>query len=290
MHSSERLKADSILLLVAVIWGTAFVAQRLAAQILGFFMFNGLRFLLGALFLLVLMRFRVELKREDWLLTALAATALLLGSVAQQAGISWTTAGNAGFITGLYVVLVPLVLLIGWKQKVGLRAWLAAGLAGLGALLLSTGGLSLHLAPGDAFELVGAFFWSLHVILIGRAAQRIHPLPFTFGQLALAGSVQLILGLLFEHPHITQISASIWPIGYTGIFSIGLAYALQAFGQRHAPPSDAALLLSLEATFAVIFGWLILGERMGPVQIGGCGLIFLAILISQIKATRSSEA
>ena len=287
MHSTERLKADSILLFVALVWGTAFIAQRLAAQVLGYFMFNGLRFLLGALFLLVIMRFRVELRREDLLLTVLASGALFAGSVFQQAGLRWTTAGNGGFITSLYVVLVPLVLLVFWKQKVGWRAWLAAGIAGIGALLLSTGGLGLRLAPGDAIELGGAFFWSFHVILIGLAAQRVHPLPFTFGQLVVAGSVQLILGLLFEHPGMGNISASLWTIGYTGIFTIGLAYALQAYGQRHAPPSDAALLLSLEATFAGIFGWLILGERMSPVQIGGCALIFLAIVISQLKANRS---
>ncbi len=288
MQPSARLKADSILLLVAVIWGTAFVVQRLAAQKLGFFTFNGLRFLLGALFLLALMRFRVELRREDLLLTALAGGALFAGSMAQQAGLRWTTAGNAGFITSLYVVLVPLVLLIGWKRKIRPRAWLAAGLAGLGALLLSTGGSGLRLASGDALELAGAFFWSLHVILIDRAARQIHPLPFTFGQLLAAGSVQLVLGLLVEHPALSQVSASLWTIGYTGILSIGLGYALQAYGQRHAPPSDAALLLSLEATFAAILGWLILGERMGPVQLAGCGLILLAVLISQIQGQRVS--
>src|SRR4051812_34429367 len=170
-----RWKADLTLLLVAVIWGTAFAVQRVAAQVGSVFMFNGLRFIVGMLVLLPLAGLRWNFSRRDWGLVLLAGTLLFGGSALQQMGMQSTTAGNAGFITGLYVVLVPIVLFIGWRERPHWLAWAAALLALTGAFLLSTGG-QFSLRPGDLLELLGALFWSLHVVVVGKFAPRLDPI------------------------------------------------------------------------------------------------------------------
>lgn len=184
-----RLKADFILIFIAIVWGTAFVAQRQAAQSLGFFLFNSLRFGVAALVILAVMRFRVAIPRQELPFVLLTGGVLTIGSLLQQAGMRWTTAANGGFITSLYVMLVPVTLFVFWSQKVRGRIWLAVSLAVVGAYYLSTGGTSMRISIGDGLELLGALFWAFHVILIGRAAGRIHPLPFTFGQALVAAIV-----------------------------------------------------------------------------------------------------
>lgn len=285
VHLGQRTRADLTLFLVAVIWGSSFVAGRIVAHSIGFFLFNGLRFFVAAGFLLILMRCRVHIRRQDIPLILLAAIVLFGASAFQQAGMVWTTAANAGFFTGLYVIIVPLFLWIFFRQVVHAGIWIAAAIAILGALLLSTGALALNLAPGDALELVGAFFWAMHLIIVGIAARRIHPLVLTFGQLIIAGSLHLAFSGFFEENQMSDLSSSAWAIAYTGIFSIGLGYAWQAYGQRHAPPADAAIILSMEAVFAAILGVIILKENLSAVQWLGCSLIFAAILIAQFQGS-----
>jgi drug/metabolite transporter (DMT)-like permease len=275
-----RLKADLTLFLVAIIWGSAFAAQRVAAEHIGPFLFNGSRFLLGGLVLLPLVRFRLSISAKNWLWIGAAGVLLCGGSVLQQAGLRWTTAGNAGFITGLYVVLVPLLMLVIWRHRMGWTVWLAAGVAGVGIFLLSAGG-RFELAPGDGFELAGAFLWAGHVIIVGKAVQRINTLPFAIGQCLVAGFLNLILGLVFESNTLPGLLPAWWTVAYVGIFSVAIAYTLQAKGQKHAPPTDASLILSLESVFAALFGYLLLGETLQPIQWLGAGLILAAILMSQ---------
>jgi len=286
-----RLKADLTLLLVAVIWGTSFVAQRVAAAHIGPFLFNGVRFLLGALVLLPVVRFRLELDRKTWPWVAAAGLVMSLASVLQQAGMRWTTAGNAAFITGLYVVFVPLLLLIFWRQRVRTAVWAAALLAAGGIFLLSSGG-QLRLAPGDGLELAGATMWGLHIIIIDRAMRRMEALPFSIGQFLAAGALQLILGLALEWRTAPGLVSAWWTVAWAGILSVAVGYTLQVVGQRHAPPADAALIVSLEAVFAVLAGYLLLGEKLRPEQWLGAGLIMSAILLAQLgpAAARSAEA
>lgn len=277
-----RLKSDFILIFIAIVWGTAFVAQRQAAQSLGFFLFNALRFGVAALFLLAIMRLRVEIPRKELPFVFLTGGVLTIASVLQQAGMRWTTAANGGFITSLYVMLVPIILYLFWRHKIRRVIWLSVSLAVIGAYYLSTGGATMRISFGDGLELLGALFWALHVILIGRAAGRVRPLPFTFGQLLVAAVVQAILALVFDLPTLPALKESGWGILYTGIFSMGMGYTLQAYAQRHASPSDAAIILSTEGVFAALGGWLVLGERLLPLQILGCGLIFTAVLLAQL--------
>lgn len=284
-----RLKSDLILLLVALIWGSAFAAQRVAANHLGPFLFNGLRFVVAVAVLLPLARFRPRIERKKLPWVALTGTILFLASALQQAGMQYTTAGNAGFITGLYVVLVPVVLVVILRQPVSWATWLAALLATLGALLLSTGG-ELKLNPGDALELAGALAWALHVILVGWLARRVDVLSFVIGQDLVAGLLNLFFASFTDMATLPGLAQAGWAVLYTGIFSIGIGYALQGIGQKHAPPSDAALILSLESVFAAIFGFIFLQEYLSPLQLLGCGLIFVAIIQVQLRPTSVEDS
>ncbi len=283
-----RLKADLTLFLVAVIWGTAFVAQRIAGQQDVVYLFNGARYLLAALVVLPFVNRRESIPGGQWKWMSVAGFLLFVASALQQVGIIYTTAGNAGFITSLYVVLIPIVLLVFWKEKPHWLSVVAVGLAMFGAFLLSTGG-QFELRGGDALELVGALFWSFHVIVLGKFASRYDAMSFSVGQLAICGLLNLGVGVFVEpFQSIANISL-IGAILYTAIFSLGIAYTLQVWAQRHTPPADAALLLGLESVFSVISGWLILHEQLVGIQVVGCSLILLAVLLSQFKEWGTSS-
>lgn len=280
---ATRLRADAILLLTAAIWGSAFVAQRLAAPYVGPFVFNTARFFLAALVMLVFIRFRLKIERAHWPYLGAASLLLFGASALQQAGLQTTTAGNAGFITSLYVVLVPFILRLAWRQTIARLAWLAAGLATLGAWLLSTNGQALQLAQGDTLELAGAALWALHVIVVGLAVKKMPAQQFSIAQAMGAGLLNLLAGTGLEWKSFSGLPAAALAIAYVAVFSTAIGYTLQAVGQRHAPPTDAALLLSLESVFAALFGWLWLQEALAPLQWLGGGLILAAIVFSQLK-------
>jgi drug/metabolite transporter (DMT)-like permease len=282
-----RLKADLTLLLVAIIWGSAFVAQRVAGQMGSVYLFNGTRYLLAALVVLPLgVRSLRAIPRAQFKWMFVAGFLLFLGSALQQVGIVYTTAGNAGFITGLYVVLVPIVLFIFWRERLHWLSVVAVGLAVGGAFLLSTAG-RFELRAGDALELVGALFWAFHVIVLGKFASKFESMSFSVGQLVVCGLLNLGVGAFVE----TSLPLN-WPlvgaIIYTALFSLGLCYTLQIWAQRHTPPADAALILSLESVFAVLAGWWLLEEKLAGIQILGCVLIFVAVMLSQFKNWTSS--
>jgi drug/metabolite transporter (DMT)-like permease len=281
-----RLKADLTLLIVSVIWGSAFVAQRIAGQMGSVYLFNGTRYLLAAVVVLpfALRGGRISkptYSREQYIWMFVAGFVLFLGSALQQVGLVYTTAGNAGFITSLYVVLVPILLFLIWREKIHWISVGAVGLAGVGAFFLSTGG-KFEIRTGDVIELVGALFWTFHVIVLGKYASRFEAMSFSIGQLAVCGMLNLGMGLFLEKsmPLNFPLLAA---IAYTALFSLGLCYTLQVWAQRHTPPADAALILSLESVFAVISGWLLLDEKLAPIQVFGCVLIFVAVLLSQFK-------
>jgi drug/metabolite transporter (DMT)-like permease len=285
--NSARLRSDALLILTAVLWGSSFAVQRVAAQYLGAFLFNGLRFLLAALILLPFARSARRLERADFGWIVLAGLCAFAGSALQQAGLIFTTAANAGFLTSLYTVLVPVLLMIIWRQRVSWIVWSAAALAVFGAMLLSTGGAGFRLADkavtGDALELLGSVGWALHVIAVGRGARRMAVLTFSVGQYFVAGFLNLGLGLALESQLLPGLAVAWWTVIYIAVFSTAVGYTLQAVGQQHAPPSDAAILLSLEAVFAALFGYLFLAERLNAVQGLGCALIFGAVLLVQVR-------
>jgi drug/metabolite transporter (DMT)-like permease len=289
---SARITSDLILLLAALIWGGGFVAQRTASLHLGFFAFNGLRFLLGGLVMLPFVIHRLKQPPRNLVWIVPAGVLLFSASALQQAGVATTTAGSAGFITGTYVVLVPILLFIFWKQKTKPVTVLAALSAIGGTYLLSTGGTSLAPAAGNIILLCGAVLWALHVIVVGMAVKKVDVFVFSVGQFLLCGSLHLVSSLIFDPPTAAGIRGAWSSILYAGLGSVVIGFTLQAVGQRKAPAADAALILSLEAVFAAIFGTLLLSEHMNLVQILGCSTIFVTIVlaqISEINANRKNE-
>lgn len=279
--TSMRLKADLTLLLAALIWGLAFVAQRTAAEATGILIYNASRFLLGGIILLVVLRFKLKLDAAGWRSTILVGLILGTASFLQQAGMRITTAGNAGFITAIYVVLVPLWLALFWKRKTGKIVWVAALITLAGGAMLSGGSLN-GFNFGDGLELLGTGMWAFHVIFVERMVQKVDVLSFAVGQYLTAGLVSAVLGLVFEWHSLPSLGGQWLSILYTGIFSTAIAFTLQALAQRHAPPADAAVLLSTEAVFAALAGWLILNEQLAPIQIVGAVLILAAVLLVQM--------
>ncbi len=278
---NKRLKSDIILFIVAMVWGSAFVGQRFAAQHIGPFLFNGSRFILAALILLPLaLKQKKKLNFKKMHFTALIGLILFIAGYLQQAGLKYTTAGNAGFITGLYVVFVPVFLAFFFHQRLSWSSWVAAFIATIGLFLLSVQD-NFTLAPGDSLELLGAIFWALHVILISKIIKEMEILHFAIGQFAIAGILNLIVGFIFESQTLPGFTVAWWAVAYTGILSVGIGYTLQAVGQRHSPPTDAAIILSMEAIFAAAFGYLFLNEILTLQQLLGCILILAGIIVAQ---------
>jgi len=290
---STRLRADFLLLLVAVIWGSAFVAQRVAAQQIGINYFNGLRFMVAALSLLPFSRSHLVawIRASDKALGGIVLAGILLfgGTTLQQWGLRYTTAGNAGFITGLYVVFIPLILAFGWRERLKRTTWVAAVCSVAGLFLLSTEG-KFTINQGDALVLGGAVVWACHVILIGRLVRRVGVLPLAIGQYIVTGVLSLGVSLGFEPSTSKTLGELWWTVAYTGILSVGIGYTLQAVGQKVAPPTDAAIILSSEAVFAAFAGWMILDERLGAWQLAGCTLIFVGIILAQLNGPAGVDA
>ncbi len=284
-----RLKADLILLLTALIWGFGFIAQRTAAVEVGAMLFNGARWTIGALFMLPFIKFKFDFSKSTLAWTASTGALLFLASGLQQTGLATTTAGNAGFITGSYVVIIPILLMVFWREKVRSSIWIAVAMTALGIYLLSTNG-PLKFQPGDWFVLAGSFMWALHVIITGKAVQKVHFLQFVAGQYLFCAILNIIFGLIFQSASLPALLPNWISFVYLGIFSTGIGFTLQAFGQRHAPAADAAIIMSMEAVFAALSGWLFLAEKLTAIQLVGCGLILAAIILSQVLVLRENSA
>ena len=273
-----------------MIWGCAFSAQSAAAGAIGPWLFNGIRFLMGGLELILLSKalhgFLPAAKSDDpsslWKASVSCGLILILASVLQQAGIRYTTAGKAGFITSLYVVLVPLAEVVFFRRRPGLRLWAAVGLA-VTALFLLSGAEKGRAEIGDVLMLGCAFAFAGHILLIDRAVKQIDPIRFSALQFLTAGMIGMIGAVLFEEIRLSMIKEALIPLLYTGLLSAGLGYTLQVIGQADTEPAAASLLLSLESVFSVLFGFLLLGEVLSARELIGCGLLFAAVMLVQIK-------
>jgi len=295
---TRSFRADCLLMLTSIIWGCAFVAQRLGMDFVGPFTFNGVRFALGGLVLWPLI-LRLAAQRTNELYRPAPPRRMVFGGVAlglvlfvgatlQQVGIVYTTAGKAGFITGLYVVLVPIIGLA-MRQKTGWGTWLGALLAVVGMYLLSGQGL-MSLATeesfGDLLVLVSAFFWAGHVLLVGRLSPGMDAadaVKLSSIQFLTCAVLSLASALVYEDMTMPGVLSAAWPILYGGLMSVGVAYTLQVVAQRDAKPANAAIILSLESVWAAAAGWLLLGEVMSLAGLVGCGLMLTGMLLSQLR-------
>ncbi len=288
---------DSLLLLTAVIWGFAFVAQRAGMELVGPFTYNGVRFALGVLSLLPVLLY--ARRRGEKLLPAgglreLAAWGCTAGAVLftaaslQQVGIVYTSAGKAGFITGLYVVLVPLIgAALGTRS--GVFRWIGAAAAVAGLYLLSVNE-ALTVGRGDVLILLCAVFFAAHVLLLAKISPRFHPVPLSMIQYAACSVLSLVFAVAGETIVPAALLAVWLPIFYGGVFSVGIAYSLQVVAQKKAHPTHAAIILSLEGLFAAVGGFLLLGERFSGREIAGGVLMLAGMIVSQFSAPAAKAA
>ena len=290
----ETIRADLLLLVASAIWGVAFVAQQDAAKSLDAVSILGIRFLMGAAILapvIIVRRVRkVNMPSPGALLWSgglFAGLAMLLAAYLQQRGIESTTASSAGFITGLYVLFVPLIgLMLG--QRVGWSAWLGVTLATVGLYLLSVSA-ELHMSRGDLLVLGCAVIWAIHVLIIGRYAPRCDPIELAAVQFLVTGVVAAIFMMSRGLPEWSHISSSWISLTYLGALAVGVAFTLQVVGQRTAPPTHAAILLSMESPFAAIAGALLIAERLSAREYLGCALMLAGILVSQLLGRNAAK-
>ena len=285
----NSFQANLILLITALIWGFGFVAQRMGMDHLGPYAFNVCRFLVGALSLLPLLFFlrkngsaSSDFNRSFWKFSIFAGFALFGGATLQQVGIQYTTVGKAGFITGLYVVIVPILGLC-LRQKIGRWTVIGCLLAVLGLYFLSIK-QDFSIGWGETLVLIGAFFWAVHVQVIGAANKRnLSPIKLALVQYLVCAALNLLLSLLFETFLFDQVILASGAILYAGIVSVGIAFTLQVIAQKKVDPSRAAIILNLEAVFAVLAGWLFFTELLTIKEWLGCSLMFLGMILSQMK-------
>jgi drug/metabolite transporter (DMT)-like permease len=281
----NRLRADLLLLLTAFIWGTAFIAQKDANQSMGPILFVGSRFLLSALALIPLVIYEARrnptaLSRRDWLQALLVGLCLFAGASLQQVGLETTSATNGGFLTALYVVVVPFMVWGMMRRRPRLLVVIACAVSIWGAWLLTDDGSARHWSKGDLLVVLADFAWALAITVIGDFLERTQrPLFLSFAQYAITAVLGLAAGLLFEPVSLPGIGTAMPAILYAGLLSGGVAYTLQIVAQKHTPPAEAALIMSLESVFAALAGAVMLHERLTLVAACGCGLILLGVVL-----------
>ena len=320
--NKRALKADIFLLITAALWGFGFVAQSAGMDYVGPFTFNAVRFPLGTVSLVPLILFfraRNSLstpyntsRSAQVKMTLIAGTVLFVAVMFQQIGMIFTTVGNAGFITGFYVVLTPVFgIFIG--KKTGLPTWIGMIFALVGLYFIFAAGNISSINPGDLIILISASFWAVHILVIDHLVQRIDPLVLSAGQFAWCGVFSIfaafvlepfagiwavhiagdfaayqwtpfpellalvVNGSFFSHP----VSGAVIPILYGGLASVGIAYTLQVVAQKDAPPAHATIILCLEGCFAAVGGILLRNEKPGSYTLLGFGFMLLAMFITQ---------
>lgn len=293
-----RLTANLLLLLTALIWGTAFVAQNLGMKDIGPLAFTGIRFLLGALIVLPLaareywrlQARRLAFSRREWLGAGGLGLLLAVGATLQQIGIAGTTVTNAGFFTVLYVPLVPLLSFALYRALPHWSVWPAAAGCVAGTWLLGGGRLDA-LTAGDYWVLASTLFWAAHVLLVGRvAAEKGAAITVACTQFVVCGVVCLTAALLSEPITLSGLQAATPAILYAGVMSVGVAFTLQVVAQRHTPATDAGIILSAETFFAAVAGAVFVGETLAPLQLAGCALILIGILAVQLLPQVAASA
>ncbi len=292
----NRLRGSLALLIGTVIWGSAFIAQSVGMDYIGPFTFQTMRSVLAVPFL-ILVVFVMERNPKDtvkkWLQPQLwkaglpCGIALFVAAGLQQMGIVHTSAGKAGFITAMYIVLVPILGLF-LKKKPPFTAWISVCLAVVGLYLLSCVGVS-QVNIGDLYLLGCAFGYAVQITIVDRMSGGMDGLRLNCVQSLICGILSGAVMLITEEPVLSNILACWIPLVYAGIFSLGIAFSLQIVGQKYLEPTPASLIMSLESVFAVLFGWLLLNERMTNYEIIGCILMFTAVIISQIPVKKSHD-
>ena len=288
-YTVKKTLSILVLLFGAFVWGVAFVAQRQASNI-GAFTLLAARSFLGSFALLPVIGIKslfggnkksASNSKNLWKGGILCGIALAVASALQQIGIADTTAGKAGFITALYIVLVPIIGIF-FKRKASFPVWIGVAVATAGMYFLCVeGGFSI--AKGDYFILGCALCFSVQIMLVDHFAPKVDGVKLACIQFFTCGVVSLVPALIFEQPTLAVLQSAWMPILYLGLVSSGVGYTLQIVGQKNIPPALASLIMSLESVFAVLSGWLILQETLSTREMLGCGLMFVALVLAQIN-------
>jgi drug/metabolite transporter (DMT)-like permease len=278
----NRWKANLFLVAVAAIWGSAFVAQRVASRAGLGFLYNGVSFGIAGLVLvpLTLKRRKPSLRQWRWMIAA--GVLLFGGSACQQIGLNYTLVANASFLTSLYVIFTPFLLWVGYREKPHAVHLIAASLAMVGAFLLSTGG-TLTWRLGDALEVLGALFWGMHIVLISKYAGRFDSITFASGQFLICGFLNFAVGVFFEPISALFLAPVVAAVAYRSILSIAVGYTAQVWAQKFTSPVEASLIYALESVAAAIVATLVLDEHLIFIQAVGCTMILGAAGLSQIE-------
>lgn len=285
----QNIKYSLLLVLTAAIWGFSFVAQKSGMEYVGPFTFNGVRFALGSLSLLPLYWFSKNKKPEKQPVRGnfslkygfVLGVVLFVAAGLQQIGMIYTSAANGGFITSLYVILVPILGLF-FGKRIGKNIWIGAVLAVIGLYLLSIRD-GLHLQLGDSLVLASALFWAVHIFLIERFVHKSSVILLAIIQFGITAILSLFVAFIMEDIRLSGLQGGLIPILYAGLFSVGIAYTLQVFAQKKVQAEIAAIILSFESAFAMLGGWLILGEQHQLKALIGASLMLAGIILSQIK-------
>ncbi len=296
-----KLKGSIMLLIAALIWGTAFVAQSEGMEYVEPFTYGGIRTIIGGIVLLplvVFMRKSRSFSPENKPKPSLKSTAiggvicgcvLFAASSLQQIGMTETSAGKAGFITALYIVIVPVLELLIYRRT-KLKVWICVVMAGIGFWLLCIKD-GFRIETGDLIILCCAVFFAVHIMVVDKfSSDTIDPVMLSCIQFFTAGTLMIICMFIFESPSLDAIWQAKYTILYAGVMSSGIAYTLQILGQRHAEPASAVLIMSLESVFAALSGWLILGERLTMKELIGCAVVFIAVVCVQVNLPKKNCA
>lgn len=286
----SRIQANLLLVLAAMIWGSAFVAQQTGTGNLGTISFTGARFLVGGLVVLpfAIRQFKKVNSAErkfvnsDWVILAITGSVLFTAAALQQYGILHTTVTNAGFLTALYVPMVPVIGLLILRRKVHWSVWPASIGCFVGTYIMS-GAQQVELRLGDFWVISSTLFWATHVLIVGYIASRTRaPLVVATFQFFVCGLLGLVFGAVIEQPGFEDFRSALFGIGYVGVFSVGMAFTLQVVGQRYTQAADAAIILSSETVFAALAGFFFLGERLSLFQLSGAALILCGIIAVEL--------
>lgn len=302
-----KLKNGLMLALTSLIWGMAFVAQSVGMDYIGPFTFNTVRSVIGGIVLIPCIWFldringngnpqkeaekksaKERAKERKTLLAggASCGLALCVASNLQQIGIQYTTVGKAGFITALYIVLVPIFGIV-LKKRVGIRIWISVAVAVAGLYLLCITE-EFRIGAGDAYVLLGALVFAVHILVIDYFSPKVDGVKMSCIQFFVTGIFSAVPMMIFEKPSMAAIFSAAAPILYAGVFSCGVAYTLQIVGQKGMDPTVASLILSLESVFSVLAGWVILGQVLSAKELAGCVLMFGAIILAQLPDKKRS--
>jgi len=298
---SINLPGEALLLLTAIIWGTGFVSQRKAMEGMQPFVFIALRFFLGCLVLLPVLLARSPIRKsktnpnQDWnayiksliLPSMVCGLFLFAGTSVQQLGIMTTSASKAGFLTSLYLVLVP-VLGIFVGKKVNLWVWIGVALALVAVWFLSVG-IEMIIQKGDILLIIGALFWALQILAVDRYSDKVDAVGLAFSQFFVAAILGAIVSLITENAPLVSDPSAWWPLLYSGVVAVGIGFTLQVLGQSKVNPALASLIMGLESVFALLGGTLFLGERLSGREWLGCAVMLVAVILVQVKGQQQKS-